>query len=198
LKHRRSYFCFLHHHDSTFIKVQQTIEIALNKKRMLPILLGALVFVLLGIGMISLVFKARNQIALQAFLCIVGLAAVLFFGLIAIVLLPKMISSKPGMILSDEGLIDNTSGVSVDFIPWHDIRKINFSYSGTHTFVVVMVKKPGKYIERESNIIIRLAMQLNYKISGSPIHILASFLDINLNTLNEMIATKRFQKKLND
>jgi hypothetical protein len=61
--------------------------------------------------------------------------------------------------------------------------------------LVIILKKPGKYIERESNFLKRIAMRMNYKISGSPIHILVSFLDTDLNTLNVMIANKRYQKK---
>lgn len=175
--------------------MNEQIEISLNKKKILPYLLGALIFVIAGVWMFSVALHTKNQILIQAIFIVVGLSSILFFGLIVIVLMTKLFKTQAGMIINDDGIIDNTSGVSVGFIAWRDIRKINYSYNGTHTFLVVIVKMPGKYIEKESNFLKRIAMRMNYKISGSPIHILVSFLDINLNTLHEMIINKRYQKK---
>ena len=172
----------------------QTI-IPLNKIRILPFLLGALIFVALGLLMMYVAVQAKGQVIMMAIYFLVGLAGVLFFGLMAIVLLAKLLKNKAGIIISDDGLTDNTSGVSAGFIPWKDIRKINFSRSGKMVFFVVMVKKPEKYIEREKNILKRFAMRMNNKMSGSPIHILVSFLDTDLNALYYLINDKRFQKQ---
>jgi hypothetical protein len=175
--------------------MNEPIEIPLNKKKIVPHILGALVFVLLATVMLADAFQLKNQPVTQAFVFLIGLAGILFFGLISIVLSAKLLKNKVGMIISDEGLIDNSSGLPAGFIPWKDIRKINFTATGYHRFLVIIVKKPGKYIERESNFLKRAAMWLNYKIAGSPIHILASFLEVDFYTLNEMIAQKRYQKK---
>ena len=175
--------------------MKEQLEIHLNKKKILSNLPGALIFVILGIWIIGLAINAKNQILIQAIFFIVGLTSILFFGLISIVLLTKIVTSKAGMIINDEGLVDNTSGVSSGFIAWHDIKKINFSLSGSHTFLVIILKNPDKYIEREANFFKKITMRMNHKISGSPIHILVSFLDMDLNTLNEIIINKRFQKK---
>jgi hypothetical protein len=177
--------------------MNQPIEISLNKKKILPYLLGALIFVIAGIWMISLAFQAKNQILIQAIFILVGLSSITFFGLVAIVLITKIIKSEAGMIINDDALIDNTSGVSAGFIAWNDIRKINYTYTGNHVFMVVILRKPENYIERETNFLKRFAMRMNHKMSGSPIHILVSFLDIDLYTLNETIANRRYQKKSN-
>lgn len=175
--------------------MEQQIEIPLNKKRILPNLAGALVFTILGIGMMAGAIIAKGQLLMQVFIFIVGLASLLFFGLIAVVLLIKIFKNKAGMIISEEGLTDNASGVSPGFIAWQDIRKINYTYNGNYTFLVIVVKNPAKYIKRETNFLKRLAMRMNHKIAGSPIHILVSFLDTNLSALNNIIADKRYQKK---
>lgn len=170
------------------------IEISFNKRKVLPYVMGAQVFVLAGILILIIAMKAKNQVIMQLFLIILGLASILFFGLVALVLLPKLFTSKAGLIIADEGLWDHSSGVSAGFVPWVDIKKINYSYSGTNKFLVVMVKKPDKFIDRQTNLMKKLAMRMNYKISGSPIHILVSLLDTDLHTLNDIIATKRYPK----
>jgi hypothetical protein len=174
--------------------MQEQTAISINKKRILPNVFGALVFVVLGIGMISIALLGEGAVGTKVLISLIGLVSLLFFGLILVVLLTKLVRNEAGLIITDDGLTDNTSGVSAGFIPWNDMRKINFSYTGNLVFLIVMVKKPEKYIERERNIIKRMAMRINYKISGSPIHILVSYLDIDLRTLNHMISDKKFQK----
>lgn len=170
------------------------IEISFNKRKVLAFVAGALVFILAGILILNIAMKAKNQVIMQLFLITLGLVSILFFGLIALVLLPKLFTGKPGLIITDEGLWDYSSGVSAGFVSWGDIKKINYSNSGTNTFLVVMVKKPDKFIDRQTNLLKKLAMRMNYKISGSPIHVLVSLLNTDLYTLNDMIAARRYPK----
>lgn len=169
--------------------------IPLNKKRMLPNLLGAMVFVIAGSFMLVAAIAGKGQLFGRVVFLIVGLAALLFFGAIAWVMLAKIVRRRAGLIISDKGLTDNSSGLSAGFIAWNDIRKINVSYTGKLAFLVVVPKNPEKYIQREGNPLKRLAMRMNYKMSGSPIHILASYLDTDLHSLNALIAERRYQKK---
>lgn len=57
-----------------------------------------------------------------------------------------------------------------------------------------MVKKPDQFIDRQKLLIKRIAMRLNYKRSGTPVHILVSLLDTDINTLYSIIMEKRYQK----
>lgn len=175
--------------------MKEQSEIPFNRKKIIPHLLGALVFVVLGIWMITMAFYAKNQLFGQVVFFLVGLSSVSFFGLIFIMLFAKIIKSKAGIIINDEGLTDNAGGLPVGLIAWGDIKKVNFTLTGNNTTLVIILKRPEKYIERESNFLKRWAMRMNYKMSGSPVHIPANYLDIDLNTLNVMIAEKRFRKK---
>jgi len=177
------------------VKHNQEIEIPLKKIKIGLYLLGAMVFVLLGGWMINSALLAKNQLVGKFIFFIIGLAGVLFFGLLAFVMLIKIFKTKAGLILSDEGLTDNTSGVAAGFISWKEIRKINISNSGSNSYLVVLVKNPEKFIKRERNFIKRFAMRMNYKMTGTPIHIMANFLDIDLYTLDCLITDKRFPKK---
>jgi hypothetical protein len=172
----------------------QEIEIPLKKIKIGFYLLGAMVFVLLGGWMINSALLAKNQLVGKFIFFIIGLSGVLFFGLLAFVLLIKIFNTKAGLILSDEGITDNTSAVAAGFISWKEIRKINVSNSGSNSYLVVLVKNPEKFIKRERNFIKRFAMRMNYKMTGTPIHILANFLDIDLYTLDCLITDKRLPK----
>lgn len=180
---------------STLVKdiktVKTHIEVLFNKRKLLPLVGGALFFVLASILILGAAMKMQNHVIMQLFLITVGLIGILFFGLIVLVMLPKLFTRKAGLIVADEGLWDNSSGVSAGFVPWSDIKKLNYTFSGTNTFMVLMLKKPDKFIEKQKNPIKKLAMRINCKISGSPIHILVSILDADLHTLNNLIAAKR-------
>lgn len=175
--------------------MNEQIKIPLHKKKMVPYFLGAGIFVLLGIWIFLAAFQHELQLVGRIVFFLTGFASILFFGLVVIVLLLKLITKNAGLIISDDGLTDNSSGLSAGFIDWSDIRSIHFSGSGINKFLIIKVKKPEKYINRESNVLKRTAMHLNHKMSGSPIHILVSFLEINEFMLQDMIATKRFKKK---
>jgi hypothetical protein len=53
-----------------------------------------------------------------------GLAGIIFFGFVGFYLLKKLFNKKPGLIISNSGIVDNSSGISVGFIPWSDIKEI--------------------------------------------------------------------------
>jgi hypothetical protein len=177
--------------------MKDAIAIPFKKKKFMPFILGVMIFVLAGIFLIYGAIQAKNQTILQIFIIVVGLSIVLFFGLIACVMLPKLFSHKLGLVIGDDGLFDDTTAVAAGLINWHDIKKIQFSYSGSNTFLIVMVKNPNKYMNRETNLLKKWAMRINYKISGSPIKILVSLLDVDFYTLNEQIANKGFATKTN-
>jgi hypothetical protein len=177
------------------IYMNQQVAIAFNKKKILPHLLGALVFAVLGTGMMALSLQAKNQLLVQVVFFTVGLAGLLFFGLIAVMHLMKMAKNKPALIITDEGLFDNSSGLSTGLIKWQDIKKLNFTRTGNQASLVIMLKKTDKYIERESNFLKKASMRINNKMSGSPVHIPLSYLDIDWPALSELIADKRFPQK---
>ena len=108
--------------------------------------------------------------------------------------MPKALGNKAGLIITDKGLYDYSSAISTGFITWSEIKKTSHSYLGSNIFMLIMVKKPEKYIARQKWLIKRIAMRLNYKMSGTPIHILVSFLDTDIHTLYSLMTEKRYQK----
>lgn len=58
---------------------------------------------------------------------ITEIASVIFFGLVAVTMFRKFSDKKPGLIINNQGITDNSSGVSAGLIPWNDIDKIKIS-----------------------------------------------------------------------
>ena len=157
------------------------IEIYFKKRKVLPYAGGSLFFALAGLLILWVVLNFQFQVGFKIFLISLGLISLLFFGSITLILLPKLFIRRAGLIISDEG-----------FISWADIRKISHTFSGPNTFIVLTLKSADRFIAKQSNPIKRIAMRINYRISGSPVHIMVSWLDIDFYRLNDLITSKCF------
>jgi hypothetical protein len=102
----------------------ENIEISFSKRKVIPFVLGSMFFVLAGIFVLSIALKVKSQVFLQLFFITIGFLCILFFGLIAILMVSKLFTSKPGLIISEEGLSDFSTGVSAGFVAWGEIKKI--------------------------------------------------------------------------
>lgn len=121
---------------------------------------------------------------------IFGVFAMLFFGLILVILLRKIIENKPGLIINSEGVIDNSSGLSAGLVLWSDILSISTTNVTDQKFIVFIVKNPEEYISRQKGIFKRGAMKFNYRFYGSPINISANTLNTNFDKLFELLNQK--------
>src|SRR6185437_9658806 len=92
-----------------------------------------------------------------------GLAGILFFGFVGFYLFKKLFDKKPGLIISNEGIVDNSGGLSAGFIPWSDIKEIKETIIANQKFISVIVKNPQHYIDRQSTRFKRWLMEKNYK-----------------------------------
>jgi hypothetical protein len=167
------------------------IEIPLSKVKMTLTFIGAIVFVVLGFGLIFypliLDFEIIGSCTVTT---IVGLSSILFFGLIAVVVIRKMSDKKAGLIINAQGIVDNSSGVSAGTILWSDILEIKVSNVVNQKFIMIIVKNPQVYIYRVTNKLKRKGMEMNYKSYGSPISISANSLKISFNSLHALLTTK--------
>src|SRR5665647_1362036 len=107
------------------MKGTERIEIQLSKSKLTLLSLGSIIFVGLGVWFVtnppkeSIPFFSNPTV-----LFIVGLASILFFGLVGFFIFKKLFDNSPGLIISAEGVFDNSSGVSAGFVPWTDIVEI--------------------------------------------------------------------------
>ena len=95
-----------------------------------------------------------------------------------------MLDKKPALVLSDEGIYDNTGAFSFGLIPWTDIadvyeRSVRASMASKQYFVTIRLVNPDKYISRETNSIKRKLLQANATNYGSPVNISTNGLKTN-------------------
>jgi hypothetical protein len=170
---------------------EEQIEIPLSKTKTILTFFGSLSFVGLGIWFLLNPPKISNPILGNPIVIfIIGLASILFFGLVGITIFRKFSDKKAGLVISRQGIIDNSSGVSAGLIPWIDIQEIRVSQVMNQKFLMFIVENPQEYLEKVSNPIKRNAMKMNYKTYGSPISISANALQTDFDELRDLLIEK--------
>lgn len=175
---------------------EEQIEIPLNKTKMTLTFIGSLIFVGLGIWLLINPTKNSNTIfGNKTAIFIIGIASIVFFGLVAITIFRKFSDKKAGLIINKQGISDNSSGISAGIIPWTDILEITISQVMSQKFLMIIVKNPQEYIDKVTSPLKRNAMKMNYKIYGSPISISANALKTDFEKLQKLINEKMAEYK---
>lgn len=169
------------------------IEIPLSKTKLTKLLFFSILFVAGGLWMIIADPQTSNPVFNNAFVkalaaygsTIMGVFGIYFFS-------KKMFDKKPGLILNEQGIYDNTSVFRFGLIPWSDVsqvyeRTVQASIASKQRFVTIGLVNPDKYISRETNIIKKKLLQVNAKSYGSPVHISTNGLKTNHNELLNLI-----------
>jgi hypothetical protein len=91
----------------------------LNRGKIILMLLGSLAFVAAAVW---LWLSAGKSSFLKPYLQqVIALVGVAFFGLCAFYACVKVADARPGLIIDDDGIIDNSSGAAVGRIHWDDV-----------------------------------------------------------------------------
>jgi hypothetical protein len=163
---------------------------------MFLLLIAAIAFVVLGAWLLFDAPEVDNSIFSNLIVRLsAGIASILFFGLAAITIAKKITDKSAGFVINAEGIIDNSSGVSAGVVKWADIQEIQQLNIVNQKLLMIIVKNPQIYIDREKNGIKRKAMQMNLNSFGSPISISANALDMNFDTLHELLQRKFNENK---
>jgi hypothetical protein len=178
------------------------IEIELSKSKLTKLLIFSILFLFAGLWMITTNPQTSNPVFNNSILkaiasygsTIMGLFGIYFF-------IRKLFDKKPGLIIDENGIYDNTSAFNFGLIPWSDIsqiyeRTVQASIASKQRFATVGLINPDKYISRETNPIKRKMLAVNAKSYGSPIHISTNGLKINHNDLLKIL-NEEFAKHKN-
>ncbi|WP_448634608.1 STM3941 family protein [Pedobacter panaciterrae] len=176
------------------------IEIPLSKTKLFLLFAGSLVFVILGIWLIwyelttSPYHRKRPYFGL-----VIGPLAIIFFGTAAYFLCKKLFDRRPGLIISDEGIFDNSGAFSIGLILWTDVLRIKEVSVGKQTFINVVVKDPLAYVARQKEPIQRRLMKMSYDMYGSPIGITSNGLQCRRKDLLELLKAdfRKWKRKQN-
>lgn len=162
------------------MNVDDKIEIPLSKTKIFLHLLGSIFFVALWVFIFV-------EIEPFFFIDIIGYFGVLFFGFIFIVLMRKIFDRRPGLIIDQNGITDNTNYTSVGLIEWDDILGIDTYQVHSTKMIVIQIDEPEKYIRRAKNSLVEKSMRMNQSMSGSPLSIISGSLKINHDDLERLL-----------
>lgn len=166
----------------------ESIEFYSSKKKSLLLLLGSITFVALGIWLLLeadnlTVWKARNPILTRG----IGIASILFFGLGIFIGIKRVIKSEIALIIDSKGLNVNPKKSLTEFIKWSDINGFEEIKIQSTRIVIIGVKNPEYWLDKETSVFRRKLMQFNIRNYNSPFNIAASGLDISSDQLIETL-----------
>ncbi len=153
----------------------QTIEIPLSKSKLFYSFLGSVAFVGAGFWFLLTIPKIELPITFyHIFNFIVGLASILFFGAVGIIVSQKLVQKTAGLIISAEGVTDQTSGISAGFVAWDEVLEITEIQVLGQKFVNLVVANPENYLYRQKNPLSRTFVRLNLKNYGTVVSLSAN------------------------
>ena len=168
----------------------QKIEIPISKSKITLLLVAALIFV--GLGLWFVIAPPRSGNAFwnnQTKVTIIGYASIIFFGICAVYSIYKLSDNKPGLIIDHLGILDNSSGMPAGPILWSDIEDISVIELYRQKLLMIKVKNPEDYINRQTGLLKRKSMLLNNKLYGAPVSLSANGLKISFDELLHLITT---------
>lgn len=162
---------------------QDSIIIPTNKKVIIVVLLGSILFVVIGI----LMFNAEpSRKYPSAYLHTWGSIGIAFFGLVIIYCLVKLFDNKPGLIIDKNGIRNNTSIVSNHTITWNELSAVGLTKIGKEKILFLYFKDDNSFI-RKFNFFERFLMKLNVSMHQSPIGISTRSLKYDIEKLHRQI-----------
>src|SRR6476661_133853 len=155
-----------------FGSMNETVEIPLNKSKIILTLIGAIIFIIFGFLFLKNPESyATSFIRSPEMVRIAGIAAVLVFGLCAVFIAIKLFDKKVGLRIDEYGITDNSSATSVGVIDWADIQGIQTIQIASTKMILIMTRSPEKYLERAKNAFSKYALKSNLKYYGTPISV---------------------------
>src|SRR5450432_4068670 len=130
---------------------KEKIEISINKAKLAKLLIASIIFVLFGLWI--LIYKppiSDGSFRRTNIKYVAATVGILFFGTATILFAIKLKDKRPGLIIDETGVTDNSSAVSAGHIPWNDITHITVTNVMKQKFFVFNVKNPNDYLNRQS------------------------------------------------
>lgn len=124
---------------------------------------------------------------------LIGIFGALFFSISSLFFLKRIFNKEIGLIINKEGLIDNSSAVSIGLIKWEDIDNVRAMNFSSIKFILIDVKNPNVYLQKAKNSFIQKIMKKNIEMCGTPITISSNILKCDIITLEKTINTE-FEK----
>jgi len=155
----------------------EKMELYVSKKKIILLLCGCLLFVIVGFWLLI-----SNAIVMK----VIGVIAILFFGIGFAVLAKKMFDKKPALIIDDEGITDNYTRPPMGVIEWEDIEYVEISTLMTNKILLIYVYDPQKYLDKFSGRSYQGYVN-NYRLVGTPFVFPSGVLEYRLSRVKAII-----------
>lgn len=164
--------------------------IQFSKKKTFLLTMACLAFVAIGTWFI--IDPPAIRIAFiesPGALTVLGYITVLFFGLISVFLVKKIFDNGPAIIIDEEGIDDRSSMFPAGYVVWKDIKDITVIDVKGQRMVALELYDPEPYLQTRSSVAKKL-LNMNYKMYGAHFAISANSLEVDFETLYNMISEK--------
>jgi uncharacterized membrane protein YuzA (DUF378 family) len=172
------------------------IRIPFSKSRLALMLIGAIIFVALGIWFLTDAFGSNTLLGNRIIKVAVGLAGVLFFSWVGYFISKKLFDGRPALIISDQGIVDQSSGTCAGFVSWAEVLEIKEVRISGQVFINLVVRDPEIYIERQESTFRRRLMRANLKRFGTAIGISANGLQCSHRKLKLLLDARFLEYKI--
>jgi hypothetical protein len=132
------------------------------------------------------------------FVSVYAMVSILLGPPILYLAIKKLASNQPAIIISDNGIFENSSIISVGFIQWNDNLAVEKTVLFNQNAVVLVIsnKMLSSFIARETDILKRLIMKANYQTCGTLVTIFENSIDVDFDAFADLVAEKVAQSKV--
>jgi hypothetical protein len=169
------------------------IQIQLSKYKLAKLLIFSVLFLCGGLWMIITNPQTSNPVFNSPIVKALASYGGTIMGLFGIYFSSrKLFNNKPGIVIDEHGIYDNTSAFNFGLIPWSDIsgiyeRTVQASVASKQHFITIGLFNPEKYILGENNLLKKKLLYANARSYGSPIHISTNGLKIDHSELFQLM-----------
>jgi hypothetical protein len=168
-----------------------TIEIPFSKQKIVFGIVVSITFVVLGYYLFATIADQQNRLDPRLAKA-VGILGIIFFGGTGIFAIKKFFDKSFGLIISDEGIFENTNATSIGFISWDDIIEFKTIQIKSTKILLIFVKNPQLYLDKVSGFK-KFLMKSNFSMYGTPLSFTSVTVKIKFNEL-EQIINQRFEE----
>lgn len=165
----------------------ETIEIPISKSKTLLMIIGCLAFVCLSIWLWSI---ANNQIRYSPiYVKGIAIVSVIFFGLGLIIGPKKLFDKTPGLVIDDNGIMNNLGFSTGFFIPWSNITGFEVMKVRSTKLLLIFINNADELIKKESKLKQKIMIFSN-RTYGTPISIGSGTLQIKFDQLEKLLTDR--------
>ncbi len=141
------------------------------------------------LGVLLLVVGVTENGSDAAKFIIIGALDFVVFALCTIYWVRSMIKRKPALIITTEGIIDQSTYLAAGLIKWEEIADIDLVQFSNQTFLGIYTLDPDLIINR-SNSLKSMMNRMNKGLLATQVNIPIKILDCSVEELIEMVSKR--------